>query len=121
MTKEEMKLLTEAILPTPKEVIEAYAEIARNDYKYMLRKEIFGEIEKERAYQEEKWGTKFDDKNTVNDWGTYINIYLAKATDMGASKAQQRTGMAKVAALAVAALESFDRNKGFALRHYDAK
>jgi hypothetical protein len=31
MTDEEKKLLTEAVSPTPKEVIDVYTEIARND------------------------------------------------------------------------------------------
>lgn len=85
----------------------------------MNRDEIFNELKQEREYQDKKWGTEFDDKNTVNDWGTYINIYLAKATDMKATKEQQREAMRKVAALSLAALESFERNGKFAARHYD--
>jgi hypothetical protein len=38
---------------------------------------------------------------------------------MRISKEEQRNNMLKVAALAVAALETFDRNDGFAPRHYD--
>lgn len=80
---------------------------------------ILEQIHAERRYQDSKWGFVFDDKNTVNDWMAYINIYGSKATTMGATSAQQREAMLKVAALAVAALETFDRNNGFALRHYD--
>jgi hypothetical protein len=84
-----------------------------------MRSDIFNDIEKERDYQDKKWGNAFDDKNTINDWGTYINIYLANATKMNISKEEQRTQMLKIATLTVAALETFDRNNGFANRHYD--
>lgn len=84
-----------------------------------MRSNIFQEINKERDYQDSKWGIDFDNENTINDWATYINIYLAKATSFGVSKKDQRKFMIKVAALSVAALETFDRNGGFADRHYD--
>lgn len=80
---------------------------------------IINEIKAERDYQDKKWGYEFDDKNTLNDWATYINIYLAKATAMGIQKEEQRKMLVKVATLAVAALETFDRNGGFPNRHYD--
>lgn len=80
---------------------------------------IYQEIQTEREYQDSKWGTKFDDKNTVNDWGTYINLYLGRATTMGASTQEQRLGLIRTASLAVAAIEAFDRNNGFPARHYD--
>jgi len=80
---------------------------------------VYAEIKAERDYQDGKWGHGFDDKNTVNDWMTYINIYGSKATTMGATKEEQRKQMLKVAAIAVAACEAFDRNNGFAPRHYD--
>lgn len=77
------------------------------------------EIKAERAYQDGKWGTAFDDKNTVNDWGAYIGSYTGNATNMNATPAQQRKALVKVASLAVAAIEAFDRNNGFPARHYD--
>lgn len=80
---------------------------------------IAEQIRAERLYQDSRWGTEFDGKNTINDWGTFIGIYLAKATDMSASSDTQRKQLLKVATLAVAALEAFDRNGGFAARHYD--
>jgi len=83
------------------------------------RTEIFKQIEKEREYQDCKWGEEFDNKNTLNDWGAYIGVYLGRATDMSASKEAQRSNMVKVAALSVAALEAFDRNGQFAPRHYE--
>lgn len=84
---------------------------------------VLQEVKAERKYQDEKWGTAFDDKNTLNDWAAYIGIYLGKATDMGNSAFPdiQRKYMLKVATLAVAAVETFDRNEGFPPRHYDPK
>lgn len=80
---------------------------------------IIDEIKTERTYQDQKWGTTFDDKNTINDWVTYITQYATKAVAMGISKDDQRKFLLKTATLGVAALETFDRNKGFAPRHYD--
>lgn len=82
------------------------------------RDKIFKEIDEERAYQEGKFGTSFDERNTVNDWVTYIAMYAGKAAFAG-TEAEARQQLMKVAALAVAAMESFDRNKKFAPRHYD--
>ena len=84
-----------------------------------MRDKIFKEIDKEREYQDNKWGDEFDSKNTLNDWVTYINIYLSNAAKMGISKEEQRKQFLKVATLGIAALEIFDRNDGFAPRHYD--
>ena len=84
-----------------------------------LREQIFSEIEKERDYQDEKWGTEFDKLNTINDWNTYINIYMGRACEMRRTLKEQRKLIIKVASLAVAALERFDENDGFFPRHYD--
>lgn len=87
----------------------------------MTQAEILEEIAIERGHQDLKWGTEFDDKNTINDWATYINVYLTRATNMdlvGGGPAQYRA-LLKVAALAVAALETYERTGGFAPRHYE--
>ena len=85
-----------------------------------VRQEIFDQIEEERAYQDGKWGTEFDDKNTANDWQRYINDYAVKATvQQGFSQEVFETNMRKVAALAIAAIETSQRNSGPARRHYD--
>ncbi|MHA2063141.1 MAG: hypothetical protein ACXABY_02050 [Candidatus Thorarchaeota archaeon] len=81
---------------------------------------ILEDIRKEREYQVEKWGNDFDDKNTANDWVTYITMYASAGARMDASPEEFRTAMVKVATLAVAALEAIDRNDGkTAPRHYD--
>lgn len=84
-----------------------------------MQQDIINEIVAERAYQDSKWGTEFDDQNTVNDWATYTNLYVGRATTMGASKTDQRLGLLKAASILVAAVEAFDRNDSFAARHYD--
>jgi len=94
-----------------------------------VREDILDEIYAERDRQLEVvgWSAEFDSKNTINDWVTYVVIYLGKAAEwhtagrpsMGKTRDQARTNLIKVAALAVAALEVIDREKGPAARHYD--
>ncbi len=94
-----------------------------------VRDAIFVQIDVERGYQVSRandgkgWSMAFDDANTLNDWISYLGQYGARASAMQNrdNPAAQREGMLKVAAIAVAALEAFDRNNGFAPRHYDPK
>ena len=81
----------------------------------MERSEIFALLEKERAYQDERWGRDFDDKNTPNDWVAYIAVYLGRAVTLPYNPLAFRMAILKVAALAIAILE---REK-YAPRHYD--
>jgi hypothetical protein len=80
---------------------------------------IFDEIKAERKYQDRCWGAEFDDKNNLDNWIRYIVSYCARASNFHASLSQQRRDMMKVAAIAVAACEAFDRNGRFPPRHYD--
>jgi hypothetical protein len=68
----------------------------------------------------EQWGVDFDSKNTLNDWVVYVNIYLAKATAMGASEEEVKKGLRKAAGLVFSALYHAE-NGGFAPRHYDGQ
>src|SRR5574341_470053 len=86
----------------------------------MCRKDIFDQIEDERDYQDAQWGTEFDDRNTANDWVTYITQYASRAGVMNVTPDDFEQAMVKVAALAVAAIETSQRNSGPAARHYDA-
>lgn len=75
------------------------------------------EIKAERVYQDNKWGTTSDDtQNTPFHWVSYLAKYSTgwmrgewsftkEATDAF------RTAMIKVAAIAVAAVESIDRQR----------
>lgn len=90
----------------------------------MNRHEILEAIVKERMYQDEQWGTEFDDKNTINDWVTYINLYASRATEMNRETRvldlyNVKKNLLKAATLCVAALEAIERNGHPALRHYD--
>lgn len=90
----------------------------------LVNASIFNEITEELSYQEKRWGTKADDTiNRPNDWVAYISHYATKwftggfapYSDMGVNGF--RKSMIKVAALAVAAVKSLDRqreNKGSA-------
>jgi len=101
------------------------AEISRRrkvraeEEEYEDRDGIYAAIDAERDYQDERWGNEFDDKNTSNDWCTYICRYAANAAAFDITTAQFREQMVKVAALAVASIEATDRTGGLPPRHYD--
>ena len=78
---------------------------------------VLGEIKAEREYQDNRWGTDFDDKNDLDNWIRYIVTYCGRASQ--GSPLRQRRDMMKVAAIAVAACEAFDRNGTFPSRHYE--
>ncbi len=80
---------------------------------------VLEEIRVERERQDDLWGVEFDDQNTLNDWVTRIVICAGKAARMDSLPKKQRDKMLKVAALATAAVESFDRNGEFAPRHFE--
>jgi len=82
--------------------------------------DVLNEVRAERDYQEAKWSPSFDDKNTANDWVSYIGRYCANASKFDLTQDEFETAMVKVAALAVAAVETSRRNSGPAVRHYDA-
>lgn len=78
---------------------------------------VYEEIQAERAYQDKKWGHEIDDtKNTPWTWSSYIGQYSTKwmvGTFPPLSKFVDdfRSKMIKVAAIAVAAVESIDRQR----------
>jgi len=77
---------------------------------YEAREKVYAEIDKERAYQDGKWGgTSFDDTQTEQDWEKYIKEY-SQGEGRAAGRAF-RERMIKTAALAVAALESLNRKE----------
>lgn len=80
---------------------------------------ILGEIEAERRYQEKRWNLDFDDKNDLDNWVCNIVGYCVRAACIQASPSKQRRDLLKVAAIAVAACEAFDRNGNFPPRHYE--
>lgn len=76
---------------------------------------VLEEVAKERAYQDSKWGEPFDDKNSPYNWMGYISHYGGRNLCGNPDDVLQkrfRIDMIKVAALAVAAVESIDRQCG---------
>lgn len=79
---------------------------------------ILQEIKTEREYQDTKWGHDTDDEqNTPWMWASYIGQYATKwmrgtFAPLGRDVTDTfRECMVKVAALAVAAIESIDRQR----------
>ena len=85
----------------------------------MDRNEIFTAISAERNYQDSLWGTTFDDQNSPNDWASYILRYTSRGCDFNLTSQDFKSAMIKVAALAVAAIESVERKGELVKRHYD--
>lgn len=80
--------------------------------------DIYEAIRQEREYQVGKWGNDADDTlNTPNDFVSYITKYATTWFPGGfepyttGTVDEFRTSMLKVAALAVAAVESIDRQR----------
>jgi hypothetical protein len=81
------------------------------------RKLVLEEIAAERSYQEQRWGNKSDDTlNTPWMWVAYIACYATKwmkgkLSLNGGDVEDFRNKMIKTAAIAVAAVESIDRQR----------
>ena len=89
------------------------------------RGNVLIEINNERIYQENKWGNKADDTlNTPNDYIAYMNAYSTRWFPGGFAPYapetvdQFRKSMVKTAAIAVAAIESIDRQRETAGRTF---
>ena len=82
-----------------------------NERDKLLRIAIFDEIDTERKRQDEPFGHEFDDKNTPCNWATLI---AGQACAAAGSKTENlyRERVLKTAAIAVAALEAYDRIQG---------
>jgi hypothetical protein len=93
------------------------AGFTANQTEPSFRPGIYAAIEKERAYQNGKWGVEADDtKNTPWMWVSYITQYATKwmtglFTIPTSSADLFRTSMIKTAAICVAAVESLDRQR----------
>lgn len=75
----------------------------------MIAQSIVDEIALERAFQDIQWtGPAHDDKHTADEWFSYM-AHQANSFTASKSDASKRYHLVKLAALAVAALESYDR------------
>jgi len=86
---------------------------------YTQVRTIFTDIEKELEYARGKWGTAFDNRNTLNDWVTYTAMYATEAARMDTPPTRVRPLLIKAAGLLISAIERLDVNGRFAPRHYD--
>ena len=77
-----------------------------------FQEKIIEEILAEREYQDHKWGgPDHDDDHLGHDWMSYITKHLGKAMSCPWDGKKFRDQMVKVASLAVAAAEWYDRNE----------
>lgn len=80
---------------------------------------IFRDIEAELSYARGKWGTEFDNKNTLNDWVAYTMMYATDAAKMATPSHRVRPLLVKAAGLLISAIDRLDENGKFAPRHYE--
>jgi hypothetical protein len=110
-----LKALREA---APREGLGADAEARR--IAALVRRDILQNLQTERDRQDEKWGgPEADDaRKTPADWVADINAYTAWAQQMYrmGDIGKYRRRMLQVAALAMAACESYERQRTAAVR-----
>ena len=75
---------------------------------------VLQEIREERARQDVKWGTAHDDEHFPADWAILVSRYAIESVFMPTADEEfdgpkHRKQMIQAAALAVAAIESYDR------------
>jgi hypothetical protein len=73
---------------------------------------LFEEIRAEREAQDAEWGgTAHDDTHTQFDWWDFIKQHNDRSI-RGQKRDDYRKQLIRIAALAVAAVQAFDRKKG---------
>lgn len=80
----------------------------------MTTESVIAEVAAEREAQKKHEVSKYDKTNTINDYVAYITAYAGRAAEkcprnLREVKGSPRDMFIKVAALAVAAVEAFDR------------
>lgn len=76
----------------------------------MTQVKVLQEIADERSRQDERWGgPDHDDTHTPFDWCHFISLRLSEA-EVGNGEEYRRM-MLEIAALATAAIESYDRKQ----------
>lgn len=83
-------------------------------------RDILNDIALEVGRAKQQWGEDFDKKNTQNDWEHYVNKYLVKAGEMGATFEEVETNLRKAAGVIISAID-MHRRQGFAPRHYEGQ
>lgn len=76
------------------------------------RQDIYAEIDQERTAQDAEWGgVQHDDTHSAGDWLTFLRKHWTLANNETAVGPGFRRQMIRVAALAVATVEWFDRKQ----------
>lgn len=108
-------LMAGALAATPEQSLDALrAEAGREGARTALGG-VFGQVVVERLKQDAQWGgATHDDTHHWSDWARYINKQIAKCYSEQPMGAEDETGSVcrrwvKIAALAVACLESMKR------------
>ena len=78
----------------------------------------FERVKTELIYADEKWGTEFDDKNTLSDWVAYTINYIGQATRMDATEEGKVVALRKAIGLLTNALVRIE-TQTMAKRHFD--
>lgn len=88
-------------------------ESATRDKEPWITHKVLSEIREERERQDEEWGgPKHDDTHDALDWHEFIEYQcdrFYRSCSSSTSERPDRSRLVKVAALAIAALESIDR------------
>jgi len=90
-----------------------------NTHDSCVMEEILNKILNEHDDAFRKWGTDFDDKNTLNDWVSYICRYASSAAEDQITNEESAKRLCKAAGLIVSSLEALDKNGNWADRHYE--
>lgn len=103
----EQRLEFVQVLHEPNATKEEISALVDNEAR---KRQAIEDIKEERRYQDKKWGgSDHDDTETEDSWQKYITEY---ANAQGRSQSYDfRKRMVKVAALALAAIESHDRKQ----------
>lgn len=80
----------------------------------MISVNIINQICEEREAQDILWGKEHDDQNSQSEWIALMTRHLGLAVNDGGqtSCSRYRKQLIRVAALAIAAIESLDRREG---------
>ena len=87
------------------------SEVSRLSTALAEARPAISDVIAERARQDAQWGgPEHDDTHTPSDWRSYRNRFEGRAAEaFGKRHADHRACLVKIAALAVAQIESFDR------------
>lgn len=84
------------------------------------RAEILNLVRQEMERAETQWGHDFDNKNSLNDWNAYVDIYKGKALEMEATPETIIKNLRKAAGVLISTIVQYE-SAGIAARHYEGQ